>query len=115
MARDDINGSDGATFNLADFLAADVDLKAVWERRVVAALLGRALALLPPDTRHLLVERIADPPSHGRLGVRPLPRRRDAERGVAILAGHLALAFLPSSAGPADANEERAAQAPRAR
>ena len=51
-------------------LAADVDLEVDLERTELAELLDRALALLPPDTREVLVQRYVHESPHAAIGAR---------------------------------------------
>lgn len=53
-----------------DLLSDDFDMELDLERGELARLLDRALALLPPESRHLLVERYAEESTHSEMAAR---------------------------------------------
>lgn len=60
----------GEAARIDDGLADDFDLEHELERRELVRLLDRAMALLPPDTRRVLVERYVEEASHAETALR---------------------------------------------
>jgi len=97
-------------------IAGNVDVEGILERGELAALLSRALALLPLDTREVLVERYLRDSSHtevaARLGLSEAAVRKRAERGRSALKRLLATSVRPEDlaygpvVGPADTWQE---------
>jgi RNA polymerase sigma-70 factor (ECF subfamily) len=80
------------TLNLSDLLhdiAADVDLDVELERDELATLLDRALALLPADTRAVLIQKYVEDSPHAEIAA----RLRLSENAVAVRLHRGKLAF----------------------
>ena len=93
---------DAASPPESELVAGDIDMVLTLERGELAELLGRALALLPPDTREVLVERymhesVAHTDLAARLALSKAAVKKRAERGKAALNGVLATNLRPDA------------------